>query len=121
MAITGDSNGMADMGVGLGSLLATSSFSRDHESEADMYAFKKMLIAKMDPAAFSTIMERMTEYIKKERQSPLEKNHTKKSQKNIFDYLSSHPKTEQRIEVANHYSDCFKQKLTICPDMYELK
>ena len=121
MTITGDSNGMADMGIGLGSLLATSSFSRDHESEADMYAFKKMLIAKMDPAAFSTIMERMTEYIKKERQLPLDKNNNKKSQKNIFDYLSSHPKTEQRIEVANHYSDCFKQKLTICPDMDELK
>lgn len=114
MVIAGDSNVMADMGIGIGSLLASSNFSRDHESEADSYAFKKMLTVHIDPASFSNIMERMMAYIEEERQLPKKKKKSKKVKKDMFDYLSSHPSTQKRIELANKYSECFKQGLTTC-------
>jgi len=118
MMIAGDSNGLADMGIGLGSLLVSSSYSRGHESEADMYAFKHMLTADIDPQSFSRIMERMTLYMEEEMQSEKEKKekNTKiaESKDNLLDYLSSHPNTEKRIEIANQFSECYKKGLTHC-------
>lgn len=102
MLVFGDSNGLADMGVGLGSLLVNSHYSRAYESNADTYAFKKMLLVHKDPKNFSSIMNRMTEYMRKSQE------------KNVLDYLSSHPRTEERVKVANAYSTCFKQGLTTC-------
>ncbi|EGG94351.1 hypothetical protein IMCC1989_52 [gamma proteobacterium IMCC1989] len=65
MLVTGDSSGIADVGLGLGALLVSSHYSRNHESEADVYAFEKMLVAGIDPQAFSLIMGRMDEYMEK--------------------------------------------------------
>ncbi len=119
MLMVGDNNGIADMGIGLGSLLVSSSYSRGHESEADRYAFKQMLAARIDPMAFSTIMNRMTEYMQR-RNSPRQKKSKESSvndaepQSSILDYLSSHPSTEGRIEVARQYSECFKKGLKNC-------
>ncbi|MDM5263648.1 M48 family metallopeptidase [Sulfurovum sp. XTW-4] len=111
MMIVGDSNGLADMGVGLGSLLVSSSYSRGHESEADIYAFEQMLAAKIDPIAFSDIMNRMMSYM--ERPSKNDKN-SETSDEDVLDYLSSHPATKERVEVAQQYSQCFKKGLTTC-------
>jgi len=110
MMISGDGSGIGDMGIGLGSALVNSSYSRRHESEADLYAFEKMLLAKINPKSFSTIMNRMTLYISKEE------NRTKGGQDKgrVLDYFSSHPTTEKRVALANHYSDCFQKGLTIC-------
>ena len=110
MMISGDGSGIGDMGIGLGSALVSSSYSRGHESQADLYAFKKMLIAKINPKAFSNIMNRMTEYISHEE------NRTKrdKDDSKILDYFASHPTTKKRVELANHYSECFQKGLTIC-------
>ncbi len=69
MLVIGDVNAFGDMGVGLGSALVSSNYSRGHESEADDYAFKKMLVAKIDPASFSQIMNRMTVYMEDEQQT----------------------------------------------------
>jgi len=33
---------------------------------------------------------------------------------NLLDYLSTHPTTKKRIEQARHYSESFKQGLTVC-------
>ena len=116
MMIAGDSNGLADMGVGLGSLLVSSSYSRGHESEADMYAFNHMLIAHIDPKYFSRIMNRMTQYMEKEMESNRKRKEIKidKSKDNVLDYLSSHPNTQKRIEIANQFSECYKKGLTSC-------
>ena len=43
---------MGDMGIGLGSALVSSAYSRGHESEADKYAFDKMLKSGIDPKSF---------------------------------------------------------------------
>lgn len=118
MLIAGDTSGIADMGLGLGSLLVSSNYSRDHESEADEYAFKKMLMAKVDPNHFATIMARMTDYMevemgREEDEQEQAKDQTDEEDK-LLDYLSTHPSTEQRIKQAQRYSDCFKQGLTVC-------
>lgn len=122
MLMVGDSNGLADMGVGLGSLLVSSAYSRGHESEADMYAFEHMLKAKIDPASFANIMNRMTVYMKEQTQ-PKAKNKEHKQQElkkeddSFLDYLSSHPHTKQRIDIAKQFSECYKQGLHSCQIM----
>ncbi|UPT78357.1 M48 family metallopeptidase [Sulfurovum sp. XGS-02] len=116
MMIVGDSNGLADMGVGLGSLLVSSSYSRGHESEADHYAFEQMLTAKIDPIAFSDIMNRMTSYM--EISGKNDKN-SEVSNEDVLDYLSSHPTTKERVKIAQQYSQCFKKGLTSCEIVLE--
>ena len=116
MMIVGDSNGLADMGVGLGSLLVSSSYSRGHESEADRYAFEQMLTAKIDPMAFSDIMNRMMSHM--EQSSKNDKN-GKEPDEDVLDYLSSHPTTKERVEIAQQYSQCFKKGLTTCEIVLE--
>jgi len=109
MMISGDGSGVGDMGVGLGSALVSSSYSRGHESEADLYAFKKMLQAKINPVSFSHIMNRMTAFMGKDN------NLSKASSDDEFlDYFASHPSTKKRVELANKYSECFKKGLTVC-------
>lgn len=106
MTIVGDSNGLADMGVGLGSLLISSKYSREYESEADSYAFKHMLIAKIDPIAFSDIMNRMEAYMN---------NYSNAEEKSSsLEYISSHPETKERVEIARQYSECFQRGLRNC-------
>jgi len=123
MVVTGDSNGLADMGLGLGSLMLSSNYARDHESEADLYAFKHMLVAKIDPVAFSTIMNRMTEYMEEldpdSDSKTKDKKSAKEDEKTILDYLSSHPPTEQRVSIAKQYSECFKKGMTTCDVVIE--
>jgi Zn-dependent protease with chaperone function len=109
MMMTGDGSGMGDMGIGLGSALVSSAYSRGHESEADLYAFEKMLKAHIDPKSFSNIMNRMTSYMTEDD------NKTKESdEEDVLDYFSSHPSTQKRVDLANRYSECFKQGLTVC-------
>jgi Zn-dependent protease with chaperone function len=110
----GDVGTLGDMGIGLGSLLVSSTYARKHESEADLYAFNKMLSAKIDPASFSAIMNKMTDYMNKENNSSKDTNKTVKSESSVLDYFSSHPTTKERVELANHYSQCFKEGLAIC-------
>lgn len=116
MMIVGDSNGLADMGVGLGSLLVSSSYSRGHESEADHYAFEQMLVVKIDPIAFSDIMNRMMAYM--DRPSKNDKK-DKESDEDVLDYLSSHPATKERVDIAKQYSQCFKKGLSRCEIVLE--
>lgn len=116
MLMAGDSNGLADMGVGLGSLLVSTAYSRGHESEADIYAFKKMLDANVDPASFSDIMRRMTEYMQTQTKGKREGDESgvKDGEGSVLDYLSSHPSTTERIEMAKRFSECYKYKLKHC-------
>jgi len=108
MMISGDASGMGDFGIGLGTALVSSSYSRGHEAEADLYAFKKMLKIGIDPASFSHIMKNMTDYMNEENNSSSEK------EEKFLDYFASHPNTQKRIELANRYSECFHKGLTVC-------
>lgn len=120
MMATGDTSSVADIGIGLGSLLVSSQYARDHESEADLYAFEAMLKAKIDPVAFSNIMTAMTQYFedvdgqKPTDDKPLANKQKESGEESLFDYISSHPVTAKRIAQANRYSECFRQRLKNC-------
>lgn len=110
MLITGDSGGAADLGLSLGTLMISSKYSRNHESEADLYAFEQMLVAGIDPKAFSNIMTRITNYMEvRDEDKPIEKEDD-----SPLDYISSHPSTHLRVEQADRYSECFRKGLTKC-------
>ena len=118
---TGDASGAADMGIGLGSLLLSTSYSRNFESEADQYAFEQMLTAQIDPTSFANIMDRMTKFMEDgefdentNEQNNTEPSNTNEDKNNVFDYLSTHPSTADRIKQAEHYAKCYKKGLTIC-------
>jgi Zn-dependent protease with chaperone function len=105
---SGDNSGLGDLGIGLGSLLLSGDYSRGHENEADLYAFNKMLLIGIDPISFSNILGRIT------NQDIDENKKVEESEKNIIDYLSSHPETKSRLQMAKIFSKCFKKKLTNC-------
>jgi Zn-dependent protease with chaperone function len=102
--ILGDSSAVVDFGLGLGAALAESQFSKIHETQADLYAFKKMLLLKIDPQSFSKIMKNIETVNTDETQE----NETSSS------YFSSHPSTDKRVEIAQKYSLCFHKQQTIC-------
>jgi Zn-dependent protease with chaperone function len=133
MLVTGDSSGIADVGLGLGALLVSSHYSRGHESEADVYAFERMLIAGIDPQVFATIMGRMNEYMEDmfqqvnvdadqteqtEKADLAEEAETPSDYNDLMNYLSTHPSTDARQKKAQLYSDCFKQGLKTCDVQY---
>jgi len=100
--VIGDINAIADVGIGLGSLLIETNYSRNHESEADLFAFKKMLALGIDPQVFIHIMQRISDDKEGNTQD-----------KGLLDYFSSHPNTVERNKIAKKYSLCF-QKKTSC-------
>ncbi|PHQ90002.1 MAG: hypothetical protein COB42_05805 [Sulfurimonas sp.] len=106
MMVVGDTNALGDLGIGLGSLLISSNYSKHHESEADMYAFKKMLLFDIDPNSFSSIMQRIT--------SDYQVSVSLNKEDTLMSYFSSHPTTKKRIEIANKYSECYKNSDYIC-------
>lgn len=135
MLVTGDNSALVDVGFGVGALLVNSNYSRSNESEADVYAFEKMLDGGIDPNAFSKIMDSMDTYMRsihildnteedQEAQDQQEQNtegqietdtaSDSEAEQTIFDYLSSHPATEARIEQARIYSECFKKGQNPC-------
>ena len=114
MLIVGDVNVLADVGVGLGSLLVSSSYSRGHESEADLYAFEKMLRLGIDPISFSNVMNRMTTYMEHKKEAASKETENKADDQKWIDYLSTHPTTERRMEIAGKYSECYKKGLKEC-------
>lgn len=114
--IVGDASGIADLGAGLGSILISTNYSRNHETEADQYAFEHMLEARMDPDAFSRIMRRLTntEENESDAKGPGDASIGGSSKDSIIDYLSTHPSTDARIQQANRYRQCYQQGLLVC-------
>lgn len=123
---SGDVTGAGDMGIGLGSLLVTTGYSRNFESEADEFAFEHMLKAGIDPSAFATIMDKMMRFsqdadidenayadaISIADESSELPNTTKDD--SWADYLSTHPNTQQRILRAQRYAVCFREGISDC-------
>jgi predicted Zn-dependent protease len=108
---SGDVSGAGDMGIGLGSLLVTTGYSRKFESEADAFAFEHMLKAGIDPTAFATIMDKITRFDPDYEASP---SIEKSGNSGWSDYLSTHPNTRERISLAKQYAQCFRDGLLKC-------
>jgi len=107
--VIGDSSGIGDLATGLGSLMINSKYSRGHESEADRYAFTKMLEAGIDPHSFTVIMNKMTAGEDNDKKESDTEDDT-----DIIGYFSSHPPTPLRTKIAEAYSRCFKEKRVKC-------
>lgn len=96
--IAGDINFLGDLGITFGTFLLQNSYSRDFEIEADVFAFESMIDARIDPIHFSNILERIT---------PSESNNFEE----MYQYLSTHPLTKDRIDLAHKYHNCFLQNI----------
>jgi predicted Zn-dependent protease len=82
-AVAGDASGIVSFGLETAQMLAQLRFNRYHEMEADAGGLKMMLAAKVDPAGMIAFFETVNE---KEKELPA-----------ILTYLSTHPRTEERI------------------------
>jgi len=130
--VINDSSLTADLGVTLASELINSSHSRINESEADEYAFHRMLNEGIDPAAFNSILSRISNNSENNQdqkpsvttrlEAPTEISSqtdgdgpsATESEKGWLDYLSSHPNPEQRTQRGELYASCFKLGLKSC-------
>ncbi|WP_296404457.1 M48 family metallopeptidase [Psychrobacter sp.] len=109
MLVLGNPDGISELATGLGTALVSNHYSRQYETEADEFAFKKMLEAGINPQAFVAILSRMEDYSTGDKE-----NDTTAKDDSLSDFLSTHPNTQLRIEMANKYSKCFDQGLTVC-------
>nr|CAA6826594.1 MAG: Unknown protein [uncultured Thiotrichaceae bacterium] len=98
--VTGDISAIEEWTVALPGFLLESSYSRDFESEADHYAFERMLANNKDPANFGSMLSRMTKDVSSD--STLNTDWLK--------YISSHPASEERIKQAESYSERYKHQ-----------
>ena len=83
----GDLSGTASLSVSIPVLLLESGFSRQHEREADRFAFALLERNGISPDAFARVMERLSE-------------HHGGGEDGALGYLSSHPPDGERIEAA---------------------
>ncbi len=140
----GDVSWLADMGVGVGSFLVSSFYSRSHEIEADQFAYKHSLKAGINPASLGLILNRMEQDmlqghgnrcddagVKKSKESNNtcdsandETSHADLSEldksdndsEDLSSYFSTHPSSAERTAMGRRYQICFEQGLTICPE-----
>ncbi len=84
--VTSDAASLSVAVAGLPAMAAQTKYSREFEAAADDYAFRLLKQKGYSPAAFATLMERLS------------KNHEKVER--MFAYVSTHPVTAERIERA---------------------
>jgi len=125
--LTGDLSASDDLLVTLPTVLSTAAFSRQHEAEADTFAFEFMQKAQIDPIHFARIMSKITHTDYDENKAgevetegsdsgekkKLDKEDEDKEALNrvqkVFQYMASHPVTEERIRRAEAASKQFKK------------
>jgi Zn-dependent protease with chaperone function len=114
--VTGDVSMIENMAVALPVFLLKSHYSRKDESQADRYAFESMIHAGVDPIHFGRIMEKLGDVDEQVDDQPKPSDKTtsdedKQNKKNtMFEYISTHPSTLERIHQANEYSELFNKK-----------
>ena len=132
--VLGNPDGISELATGLGTALVSNHYSRQYETEADEFAFNKMLEIGIEPQAFVDILSRMEDYSTTATNTEevddtadnqeaevdngkVEANNEKAEEveeNKLSDFLSSHPNTQLRIKMAQRYSKCFKQGLKVC-------
>lgn len=109
--ISGDANATGNLAVALPVFLLESHYSRENESEADHYAFERMLEAGIDPANFSHIMEKISSDADADRPAVDAPDSNKDA--SLLRYLSTHPPTPERLSQAKRYSEIFSIRRTM--------
>ena len=82
-----------------------SQYSREFESEADVYAFERMAILGLDPVHFGNALHRFTTDALQD--SPLSAKDSQRAE-TFLKYLSSHPPSEERAAMAKTYSQRYQ-------------
>ncbi len=98
-AVTGD---VSSIGSGLPAALMQMRYSREHETEADMFALNAMQKACLPPKAFADILQRLEAQMRGEddkttKKAPLQQ-HSNSGADVISEMLASHPDTLARIK-----------------------
>lgn len=84
----GDVTGTGSLSVSIPVLLLQSGFSRDHETQADTFAFARLRELGISPNNFATVMQRMADW------------HGAGDDDGPASYLSTHPPSQARIDAA---------------------
>lgn len=90
----GDLSGTGSLSVSIPVLLLESGFSRNHEREADAFAFTLLARNHISPDAFARVMERLSKFHGGDDAGPVS-------------YLSSHPPGRERVEAARAAAEGF--------------
>ena len=125
LLVLGNPDGISELATGVGTALVSNHYSREYETEADEFAFNKMLKIGIDPQSFVDILSRMDAYstaaIDADNDDTAQQNKPETADSDesdeedkLSDFLSTHPNTQLRIKMANRYSRCFEQGLTVC-------
>ncbi len=93
----GDATAVEEMIVALPTFLLESNYSRKNESEADEYAFQKMVKLGIDPVYFASMFEKMME-LKDAPDDSID-------EEEYGEFLSTHPSSPKRMQRAREYSD----------------
>lgn len=89
----GNMSGVSDIVAGLPVFLVQSSYSREHETSADTFAFKHMMRLGIDPIHFANIIKKLGGEVPD----------------NGDNYLASHPSTANRANRAAEFSRQFNR------------
>ncbi len=92
-SITGDTSALSNVAGALPLVVLSAQYSRDHEREADAFALKTLRAADIPPGAFVLIMNRM------------EQDARKIYGGNPPQFLSTHPPTEERVQLYQELHD----------------
>ena len=124
--VLGNPDGISELATGLGTALVSNHYSRQYETEADAFAFNRMLKVGIHPQSFVDILSRMEDYSAAATHTEEDDDATAHKEpetidsdaaaedEKLSDFLSTHPNTQLRIKMANRYSKCFEQGLQVC-------
>lgn len=107
--LTGDASAVDEWTLALPATLLQSQYSREFETEADVYSFERMIQAGIDPVNFGNALNRITRDALED--SPLSKKDTERAE-TFLKYLSSHPTDSDREAMAKHYSQRYQASKT---------
>jgi len=104
MLVIGDVGAVEEWTLALPGFLLESNYSQGFETEADEYAFKRMIAMDRDPAYFGHMLGRITG---EGREAAEDKAVQDPGSEGWLRYLSSHPGSPARVEQARRYSEIF--------------
>jgi Zn-dependent protease with chaperone function len=114
--ISGDVTAVNNLAIALPAFLLENHYSRQHESDADRFAFDHMMQAGIDPIHFSRIMARISEQAMEQpgdgKTATVENPSDGKARdkESLLMYLSTHPPTPERMKQAEQYSASFRAR-----------
>jgi len=101
--VLGDVGAVEEWTLALPGFLLENNYSRGFETEADEYAFKRMIAMDRDPIHFGRLLGRITG----EGEGAEDGAAQDPGAGGWLKYLSSHPNSSARIEQAGRYSELF--------------